>query len=42
MSAGEGPGLGYNLNLPLARGSGDADFLAALDLALRQISSFSP
>ena len=27
---GEGPGLGYNLNLPLPRKSGDAAFLEAL------------
>lgn len=39
---GEGPGLGYNLNLPLARGSGDEAFLEALDVALAQIHAFAP
>jgi acetoin utilization deacetylase AcuC-like enzyme len=39
---GEGPGLGYNLNLPLPRKSGDAEFLAALDIALRRIRAFAP
>jgi acetoin utilization deacetylase AcuC-like enzyme len=39
---GEGPGLGYNLNLPLQRKSGDAEFLAALDVGLRRIRSFAP
>ena len=37
---GEGAGRGYNLNLPLARGTDDAGFLAALDVALQQIRSF--
>jgi acetoin utilization deacetylase AcuC-like enzyme len=37
---GADAGLGYNLNLPLARGTDDAGFLAALDVALRQIRSF--
>ncbi len=39
---GEGPGLGCNLNLPLARKSGDAEFLAALQTALRRIRAFAP
>jgi acetoin utilization deacetylase AcuC-like enzyme len=39
---GEGPGLGYNLNLPLARKSGDAEFLAALATAFRRIRAFAP
>ncbi|MDP3897096.1 MAG: histone deacetylase family protein, partial [Mesorhizobium sp.] len=39
---GEGAGLGYNLNLPLARKSGDAEFLAALESALRRIRAFAP
>jgi len=39
---GEGPGLGYNYNLPLPRKSGDAAFLDALDLGLRRIRSFAP
>ena len=37
---GAGPGLGYNLNLPLARGTGDDDYLATLDMALRRIRAF--
>jgi acetoin utilization deacetylase AcuC-like enzyme len=39
---GEGPGLGYNLNLPLERKSGDAEFLSALEVGLRRIRSFAP
>ncbi|TIX56859.1 MAG: histone deacetylase family protein, partial [Mesorhizobium sp.] len=39
---GEGAGLGYNLNLPLARKSGDAAFLEALDVAFRRTRSFAP
>ena len=39
---GEGPGLGYNLNLPLERGSGDAVFLDALDTAIARVASFAP
>jgi acetoin utilization deacetylase AcuC-like enzyme len=39
---GEGPGLGYNLNLPLARKSADAAFLEALDVAFRRIRAFAP
>jgi len=37
---GKGAGLGYNLNLPLARGTDDAGFLAALEVSLQQIRSF--
>lgn len=37
---GAGPGLGYNLNLPLARGTADDAYLATLDVALRRIQSF--
>lgn len=37
---GTGEGLGYNLNLPLARGTADDDYLAALDVALHRISAF--
>lgn len=37
---GEGDGAGANLNLPLARGTGDAAFLATLDLALRKVSDW--
>lgn len=39
---GEGPGLGYNYNLPLPRKSGDAQFLDALNTALRRIRAFAP
>jgi acetoin utilization deacetylase AcuC-like enzyme len=39
---GEGPGLGYNCNLPLPRGSGDEAFLAALDGALTRVMAFAP
>jgi acetoin utilization deacetylase AcuC-like enzyme len=39
---GEGPGLGYNLNLPLERKSGDDAFLLALDRGLRRIRAFAP
>lgn len=39
---GEGAGLGYNLNLPLARGSGDDVFLSALDAAIARIASYAP
>ncbi len=39
---GEAQGLGYNLNLPLPRGSRDATFLAALDAALERITAFAP
>jgi len=39
---GEGPGLGYNLNLPLERKSGDTEFLAALGKGLQRIRAFAP
>ena len=39
---GEGPGLGYNFNLPLERKSGDTEFLAALDAASRRIRAYAP
>ncbi len=39
---GEGPGLGYNLNLPLPRKTGDEGFLAALDAGLRRVRAFAP
>lgn len=38
---GDAAGLGANLNLPLPRHTGDADFLKALDIALDRIDSFS-
>lgn len=37
---GEGPGLGANLNLPLARGTGDEGYLTALETALERIGDF--
>jgi acetoin utilization deacetylase AcuC-like enzyme len=40
--AGEGAGRGFNLNLPLVHGSGDAVFLAGLDTALARIKAFRP
>jgi acetoin utilization deacetylase AcuC-like enzyme len=39
---GEGAGLGYNLNLPLPRKSGDAAFMEALDIAFRRLRAFAP
>lgn len=39
---GAGDGTGCNLNLPLAHGSGDAPWLAALDEALAAIARFGP
>ena len=37
---GHGRGMGFNLNLPLARGTDDAGYLAALDTALARIQAF--
>ena len=39
---GSGPGEGYTLNLPLISGSGDKDFLAAVDKAINYARSFNP
>lgn len=39
---GEGPGVGYNLNLPLPRKSGDEIFLETLEVAFRRIRAFAP
>ncbi len=39
---GDGPGLGYNLNLPLPRKTADAGFLEALDAGLKRIRAFAP
>jgi len=39
---GEGRGLGYNLNLPLPRGTADGDYLPVLDQALRRVEAFAP
>jgi acetoin utilization deacetylase AcuC-like enzyme len=37
---GAGQGLGYNLNLPLARGTADDAYLATLEIALQRIRAF--
>ena len=37
---GEGAGLGCNLNLPMPRGTGDDEFLAALDQAIARVRAF--
>jgi acetoin utilization deacetylase AcuC-like enzyme len=37
---GEGEGLGYNLNLPLARGTGDDAYLETLATAVQRIKAF--
>ncbi len=39
---GAGAGTGFNLNLPLAHGSGDEPFLAAIIEALGRIAAFEP
>ncbi|MEM8760111.1 MAG: histone deacetylase family protein, partial [Pseudomonadota bacterium] len=39
---GDGLGRGYNLNLPLALGTGDAGWLAALDRAMARVAAFDP
>jgi acetoin utilization deacetylase AcuC-like enzyme len=39
---GEGAGLGYNLNLPLPRKSGDDTFLEALAAGIRRVEAFAP
>ena len=39
---GEGAGLGYNMNLPLARHSADDAFLAALDRGIDRIRAYAP
>ncbi|MBZ0215965.1 MAG: histone deacetylase family protein [Fimbriimonadaceae bacterium] len=37
---GAGTGLGYNLNLPLPRGTDDDGYLANLEIALKRIASY--
>ena len=39
---GEGPGKGFNLNIPLPQGTDDAAYLEALDQALEKIRRFAP
>ena len=41
-SAAKGAGLGYNLNLPLPRKSGDDTFLEALAAGIRRVEAFAP
>ena len=40
--SGEAAGQGFNLNLPLARGTADTEYLVALDRALARIHEFDP
>jgi len=39
---GEGPGLSYNLNLPIPRGSSDDVFLPTLEKGLKRVRAFAP
>ena len=39
---GEGDGEGANLNVPLPRGTGDTDYLHALDETLCRVTDFAP
>ena len=39
---GEGAGLGYNMNLPLARGATPAQWFSALETACIRVNSFAP
>lgn len=39
---GAGEGAGCNLNVPLPRGTGDDDYLRALDRALQRVRAFAP
>lgn len=39
---GAGIGEGFNLNIPLVRGTGDDGYFAALERALNQITDFAP
>lgn len=39
---GERAGRGYNLNLPLPRGTGDDAYMKSLDAALERIAAFDP
>ncbi len=39
---GDGPGMGYNLNLPLARGSGDTAFLEVLERGIERVGATAP
>jgi acetoin utilization deacetylase AcuC-like enzyme len=37
---GAGAGEGFNLNLPMAHGASEADFLEQLDIALKAVTDF--
>ncbi|HEY1723243.1 MAG TPA: histone deacetylase family protein [Magnetospirillaceae bacterium] len=39
---GAGEGAGFNLNMPLVHGSGDATVLSAVDAALERIAAYKP
>ncbi|HET7410126.1 MAG TPA: histone deacetylase family protein [Paracoccaceae bacterium] len=39
---GAGRGIGYNLNLPLPRTTGDEDYMPALDRAVAHLGAFAP
>lgn len=39
---GQGAGYGYNRNIPLARTTGDDDYMAALDTAIAHLAAFAP
>lgn len=39
---GTGPGLSYNLNLPIPRGTADAEYMPVLDQAVARIEAFAP
>ena len=39
---GEDEGLGYTMNFPLAAGSGDKEFLFAVDTAIKKATDFNP
>ena len=39
---GEGAGLGYNLNLPIPRGTADKDYMPVLERALTRVRSYRP
>jgi len=42
QETGAGPGRGWNLNLPVQPGSGDPEFLAALERSCEAIADFEP
>lgn len=39
---GIGPGLGFNLNLPVPRGTADADYMPVLEAAVERVEAFAP